>query len=235
LAVQIQGSGRHENSVSDLPVSALLAMTTLLRQQRHGPLIESRPVSAPSPISELLVAAAAGDGQAWGTIVERYQRLLWSVVRGYRLDESAAADVVQTVWLRLVENLNKIREPERLPSWLATTARNEALRVSRAQQRQTPTDFEFDLADPSLGELDDRLLDDELEVEVMAAFRQLKPEHQHLLRLLTTDPPLDYSTVAELWGRPQGSIGPTKGRCIEQILRIMGRHNELGTATGDQS
>lgn len=210
-------------------------MTTLLRQQRHGPLIESPPVTASSPISELLVAAAAGDGAAWSTIVERYQRLLWSVVRGYRLDESAAADVVQTVWLRLVENLSRIREPERLPSWLATTTRNEALRVSRAQQRQTPTDFEFDVADPSLGELDDRLLDDELEVEVMAAFRQLKPEHQHLLRLLTTDPPLDYSTVAELWGRPQGSIGPTKGRCIEQILRIMGRHQELGTATGDQS
>ena len=210
-------------------------MTTLLSHDRYGLSIESQPVTAPSPISELLVAAAAGDGQAWGTIVERYQRLLWSVVRGYRLDESAAADVVQTVWLRLVENLSRIREPERLPSWLATTARNEALRVSRAQQRQTPTEFEFDLADPSLGDLDDRLLNDELEVEVMAAFRQLKPEHQHLLRLLTTDPPLDYSTVAELWGRPQGSIGPTKGRCIEQILRIMGRHHDVGSATGDQS
>lgn len=192
-------------------------------------------MTAPSPISELIASAAAGDNGAWNEIVERYQRLLWSVVRGYRLDDASAADVVQTVWLRLVENLNRIREPERLPSWLATTARNEALRVSRTQQRQTPTDFEFDLADPSLGELDDKLLDNELEMEVMAAFRQLSPEHQHLMRLLSTDPPLDYSTVAELWGRPQGSIGPTKGRCIEQILRIMGRHPDLGTATGDQS
>ena len=57
----------------------------------------------------------------------------------------------------------------------------------------------------------------------MAAFRQLKPEHQHVLRLLTTDPPLAIRTWPKLWGRPQGSIGPLpRRRCIEQILRIMG-------------
>lgn len=184
--------------------------------------------------ADLLEAARSGDQLAWNDIVDRYQRLLWSVIRTYRLDAGSAADVVQTVWMRLVENLDRIREPERLGSWLATTARNEALRMSRSMQRQVPTEFEFDVIDIDFGELDDQLLENELEREVAAAFRQLRPEHQHLLRLLCVDPPLDYPTIAELWGRPQGSIGPTKGRCVEQMLRIMGRHPDLGNETGDQ-
>ncbi|MGQ0848964.1 MAG: RNA polymerase sigma factor [Actinomycetota bacterium] len=182
---------------------------------------------------ELLSSAAGGDQSAWNLLVERYERLLWSVVRGFRLDRGQAADVVQTVWLRLVENCARIREPDKLGSWLCTTARNEASRVYRAMQRQLPTEFDVDVVDLNIADLDDRLLEDELEVEVMSAFRQLKPEHQQLLRLLCTDPPLDYPTIAELWGRPQGSIGPTKGRCIEQMLRNMGRHHSLESHQGE--
>ncbi|HEY7565403.1 MAG TPA: sigma-70 family RNA polymerase sigma factor [Acidimicrobiia bacterium] len=190
-------------------------------------------MSAPST-AELLREAAAGERTAWDQIVERYQRLIWSVIRTYRLDPASAADVVQTVWLRLIENLGRIREPEKLGSWLATTARNEALRLSRSSQRMIPTGFETDVVAIDLAELDDRLLEDELQQEVMAAFRQLRPEHQQLLQLLCVDPPLDYPTIAELWGRPQGSIGPTKGRCIDQMLRIMGRHRDLGTQSGER-
>jgi RNA polymerase sigma factor (sigma-70 family) len=190
----------------------------------------TRPTNA-----DLLSGAASGDRQAWDQVVERYQRLIWSVIRTYRLDPASAADVVQTVWLRLIENLSRIREPDKLGSWLATTARNEALRLSRSSRRMVPTEFETDVVDIDLAELDDRLLEDELQQEVMAAFRQLRPEHQHLLRLLCVEPPLDYPTIAELWGRPQGSIGPTKARCVDQMLRIMGRHRDLGKQAGERA
>ena len=91
-------------------------------------------------LGELLQLAAAGDRAAWSTLVERYEGLLWGIARSHRLDESSASDVVQTTWLRLVEHIDGLRNPEALAGWLATTARNECLRVLRHQSRQVPTE-----------------------------------------------------------------------------------------------
>src|SRR5659263_468082 len=71
--------------------------------------------------AQLVAAAAGGDATAWRAIVERFEQLLWAVARGHRLGQSEAADVVQTTWLRLVENLDRIRDPDHLGAWLATT------------------------------------------------------------------------------------------------------------------
>jgi RNA polymerase sigma factor (sigma-70 family) len=174
--------------------------------------------------TELVDAASAGDSQAWGAIVDRYDRLVWSVVRGYRLDNATSADVCQTVWMRLVEHLDRIRDPERLPSWLCSTARNEALRVSRAQKRTIPSDFEYDMVDSSLPPLDEGLLKDEQLVDLVGGFGELDEDCQHLLRLLVADPPMDYDMISELIGRPKGSIGPTRARCLGKLRRILERH-----------
>jgi len=180
---------------------------------------------AERPNGDLLAAAADGDSQAWSEIVDRYERLVWSVVRGYRLDEAASSDVSQTVWLRLVENCDRIRDPERLPGWLATTARNEALRLVRANKRTIPSEFEFDLVDESLPDLDASLIKEERLRRLVEAFNEMGDDCQKLLRLLTTDPPLEYDAIAELIERPKGSIGPTRARCIEKLRRIMERHD----------
>ncbi len=174
------------------------------------------------PIADLLRAAAAGSRPAWDAIVERYGRLVWSVVRGFRLDDAAAADVTQTVWLRLVEHCDRIRDPERLPGWLAATARNEAMRVSNKQRRQIPSEFEFDIADDNTPAAIEHLVDFELRAAVLQAFAQLPEEGQQLLRLLCTDPPLDYQTIAEVMGRPVGSIGPTRARLLEKLRERVG-------------
>ena len=87
---------------------------------------------------ELLGRVVAGDEEAWNEVVDRYAGLVWSVARSFRLSSAATQDVVQTVWLRLAEHCTKIRQPDRLASWLATTTRNESLRVIRGNNRQTP-------------------------------------------------------------------------------------------------
>ena len=74
---------------------------------------------------------------------------MWSVIRGFRFDAATSEDVFQTVWQRPMENCGRIRDPERLAGWLATTTRNEALRVVRNQGRLIPSDFEYDVADPT--------------------------------------------------------------------------------------
>src|SRR5579862_4969584 len=78
-----------------------------------------------------LRAAAGGDAKAWDCLVERFNNLVWAVARSHRLSSADAADVSQTTWLRLVENLDRIQQPERLGAWLATTARRESLAAIR--------------------------------------------------------------------------------------------------------
>jgi RNA polymerase sigma factor (sigma-70 family) len=165
---------------------------------------------------ELLTLAKTGDKTAWSELVDRFSQMVWSMARSFRLDDADAKDVAQTVWLRLVENIDRIDDPERLPGWLATTCRREALRVQGLRNRVIPTEFEYDLPDdrPSLESM---LVEDEAAREVVAAFETLSEDCRQLLRLLTADPPLSYEEISELVGRPIGSLGPTRARCIERL------------------
>src|SRR5258705_49296 len=99
-------------------------------------LVRSRDMSE---VAELVRAAAEGDQAAWNGLVDRYNGLVWSVARSHRLAMADASDVVQTTWLRLVEHLGRLQDPERVGAWLATTARREALRALRHSARQVPT------------------------------------------------------------------------------------------------
>jgi DNA-directed RNA polymerase specialized sigma24 family protein len=84
----------------------------------------------------LVRRVAGGDKSAWEPLVERYKSLVWSIVRSYRFSDDDASDVVQTTWLRLVEHLDRIRDPDAVGTWLATTARNESLAHLRRKGRQ---------------------------------------------------------------------------------------------------
>jgi RNA polymerase sigma factor (sigma-70 family) len=170
----------------------------------------------------LLVLAANGDRGAWDALVDRFGQMVWSVARGFRLDEATAKDVAQTVWLKLVENIGSIKDPERLPGWLVTTCRREALRVAKASNRDVLTEFEYDVADPG-PTLDEMLIDDEENRIVVRAFQTLDGVCQQLLRLMTVEPVLSYEEIAEVTGRPIGSLGPTRARCLEKLKTAITR------------
>src|ERR1700716_3960402 len=91
-------------------------------------------------VSALVAAAAGGDEGAWSELVDHFAGLVWSVIRGYRMSAADAADVSQTTWLRLAEHIHKVREPERIGAWLATTAGRECLRMIRQSQGAVPSD-----------------------------------------------------------------------------------------------
>src|SRR4051794_12252141 len=103
----------------------------------HWVMVRSRHMAE---VAELVRAAAEGDKAAWERLVDRYNGLVWSVARSHRLSTVDASDVVQTTWLRLVENLSRLQDPERVGAWLATTARRESLRTLRHSARHVPTE-----------------------------------------------------------------------------------------------
>ena len=170
-------------------------------------------------LGELLQLAAAGDRAAWGALVDRYERLLWGIARSHRLDESSASDVVQTTWMRLVEHIDTLRNPDALAGWLATTARNECLRMLRHQSRQVPTEDDRIPSDTVPPVDDARLLEQERDAELWRAFATLSARCQSLLRLLTTEPAPSYEEIGAALGMAVGSIGPTRGRCLESLRK----------------
>ena len=66
-------------------------------------------------VSDLVARAKDGDRQAWDALVDRYAPLIWSICRRHRLGPADADDVAQSVWLRLVDQLDRVRDPAALP------------------------------------------------------------------------------------------------------------------------
>ena len=171
-------------------------------------------------LPEMVEAASSGDREAWRWLVKRYAPLVVGVASQYRLGPDDAADVSQSVWLKLVEHLGDIREPRALPGWIATTTRNEALRVLQSRRRTVSVDpqvgFALDDAADHVG-LDEEMLRDEQHHALREGLRELRPQHRDLLILLLADPPLSYNEISRRLGMPIGSIGPTRARSLEAL------------------
>jgi RNA polymerase sigma factor (sigma-70 family) len=188
-----------------------------------APMTTARHDDGAVDVGSLVRRAAAGDKSAWERLVGQYSRLIWAMTRDFKLPESDAADVVQATWLRLLEHIGRIEYPDRIASWLATTARHECLRHLAASKRVMLVDDHdaaFGGAAAHQPEIDERLLAEERAQAVREAVAALPTRSRQLLELLMADPPVSYTEISDQLGLPIGSIGPTRGRCLER-LRLM--------------
>ena len=175
-------------------------------------------------LTGLVRSASAGDRTAWERLVDQYSRLLWAMTRDFKLAESDAADVVQATWLRLLEHIDRIEYPERIGSWLATTARHECLRHLAAGKRVMVVQDDHDAFSDAVShqpDVDERLLADERAQAVRDALSTLPSRSQRLLEMLMADPPISYTEISDQLGVPIGSIGPTRGRCLERLRLVL--------------
>ena len=172
------------------------------------------------PITDLVTRARHGDQRAWDDLVERYAPLVWSICHRYQLKSADAEDVHQTVWLLLVSQLNKIRDPVALPGWLATTTRRECVRVLRAARGPhadgSGPDVET-IPDQQAEMADQELLVAERHAALREALARLPPGCQRLIGKLIEDPPLTYAQISASLSIPVGSIGPLRGRCLDRL------------------
>ncbi|MFI7602994.1 RNA polymerase sigma factor [Actinoplanes sp. NPDC049681] len=169
-------------------------------------------------IRQLIVAAQAGDRSACGRLIERFEALVWWTVRTFRLPEADAEDAVQNTWLRMVEHLGDLREPERLAGWLATVARRECLQLLRQGRREiVGLDQQPDRPDEREPQPEraavDRSMNDLLwrHVDKLPA-----PARTLLVTLSATNAP-GYAEFARNHDMPIGSIGPTRMRSLRKL------------------
>ena len=179
-------------------------------------------MSEDPPVTDLVTRAANGDKQAWDALVERYAPLIWSICRRHQLGDADADDIGQAVWLQLVSHLDRIRNPAALAGWLATTTRRECIKARRQERGSQAIRHMLDaetIPDEHAGTAEQELLLTERHAALREAFSRLPPDCQRLIALLAEDPPVPYAQISATLGIPVGSIGPSRGRCLDKLRR----------------
>lgn len=178
---------------------------------------------------ELVLACRRGDERAWEALILRFQRLVYSIPRRAGLDEDLAAEVFQGVFATLVEHLDRIGQPARVGAWLVTTARRETWRVSRRERGAWSwpageADGEHEAEQVPDGEPlpEETLLRLEEQHRMRTAVAALDDRCRRLITLLfyRAEPP-PYAAIAAQLGVPEGSIGPTRARCLQKLRRLL--------------
>lgn len=166
----------------------------------------------------LVDAAATGDHAAYAELVRRFDPHLRAIARSYRLSGADVDDVVQATWLRLLERIDDIRNPDAIHGWLGTTTRRMALDLIGRRRREQITD------DPTLGDG----ADDGPEAAVLAherrdvlagALETLPERHRRLMAAFAADPSIEYQEISERLSMPIGSIGPIRARSLARLAR----------------
>lgn len=171
--------------------------------------------------TEIWKRVVAGDNRAWGELVDRYEALVFSVARRVGLEVAEAEDCAQNVWLSLYKNRQTIRDAERIPGWLARTARRRAIRMARRADRLrtdglSPSQVTQDVLP------DHELLRLERQSIVEAAIECLDPRCRKLIRALFYSPAeKSYRQIARDLGVKPNSLGPIRSRCLSRLRRLL--------------
>jgi RNA polymerase sigma factor (sigma-70 family) len=182
---------------------------------------------------QLVLACQRGDEAAWEQLVARYKRLIYAVPRRAGLDEDLAAEVFQRVLIALLEFIDRIEQPARISTWLVTTARRETWRTGKRERAAAEAisldvddeDEQSDIPDDA-PPLDETLLRLERQHIIRTAIGSLDGRCRELLTLLFYHPDSPpYAEIAVTLGIKEGSIGPTRARCLSKLLRML---DEMG-------
>lgn len=174
--------------------------------------------------AELVRRCQEGEEAAWRQLVRRYERLVYTVPRRAGLTPEQAADVFQAVFSRLFNALDRLEDGARVRAWLVTTARRETLRLLEDAGPPLVADGEEVLAGlADDGPLPEQLLDALQRQDcVRRAVARLDDKSRRFVELVfLQDEPPSYEEISATLGIPQGSIGPTRARCLAKLRALL--------------
>lgn len=168
----------------------------------------------------LLKLCQLGNDEAWRALVAKYERLVYSVPLRNGLSRDEAADVFQSTFLSLYQQLDRISSERSIGRWLAVVAARETYRIKRLQQKVA-----------QLENLDEQLIVDEDRAHqesqqlaqahaVRAGLGRLADRCRMLLSRLYLDQ-ASYQDVAAEMNMPVGTIGPTRARCLQKLKQLL--------------
>lgn len=163
------------------------------------------------------------DDHAWSELVASFNGQMWAVARAAGLGAADAADAVQGAWLRLVESVDRIRDPRAVGAWLMTTTRREALRLGRRAGQEFPADPPDLYEHPTLSVPDPtaEIVEADYGRTLWSRVSRLSEPCRTMLRLFALNPDVRYAQVAARMHLPVGSVGPTRARCSAKLRTLL--------------
>jgi RNA polymerase sigma factor (sigma-70 family) len=182
-------------------------------------MLHHQPIAgaAADRLEHVVVAAGKGDETAWSAIVLRFRGRVMRVARSHGLNPYQADDVAQETWLRLYRSIESVRDPLSLGAWIETTARRESLRTIVSRRREELTGEEIGVERGAEDDVDDVL--EERREALARGLAKLNGRQRALIESLVAEPAPSYAELSARMGIPIGSIGPTRGRCVERLRR----------------
>ena len=182
----------------------------------RAPELSLRGAHGPDSDTELVNACRAGDQEAWELLVARYERLVFSVALRNGVTRDEAADITQMTFIALLESIEKLRDEQRVASWLMSVARRLAWRQRRRNERER-------LGCEPVSWAEDAIVAWERAAVIHEGVQRLGRSCQDLILALYFDPAApSYAAVAQRLGRPIGGIGPLRARCLERLRALLG-------------
>ncbi len=185
----------------------------------------------------LVGLARAGDQEAFGTLVRRHQRQVFSLAVRMLNDPDEASEATQEVFLSAWQSLKSFRGDARFGTWLYRIAYNYCLKASITKQRDRSARAEL-AAQSAREHTPERLVSDEharlAEGELRDAVRveiaNLPPKYRSVL-LLRHVQELSYEEMAEILRVP---IGTVKTQLFRARSLLKERLEEIGRAGSER-
>ena len=178
--------------------------------------------------AELVKLCRNGDQSAWDQLVNRYQRLIYAIPRRAGLSDEQAADVFQEVFLTLLQKIDEIEQPDRIRSWIVTTAKFKTWAVVRSGKGlyspETEEEMEAEMADlrDTSPLADDMLIELEEQHLIRAAMLELEERCQKILSMIyLREPAASYAEVAAAIDVGETSISPLRSRCLKKLEKLL--------------
>jgi RNA polymerase sigma-70 factor (ECF subfamily) len=182
--------------------------------QSHQPFAASRVVSEDGDDAAIVARCLEGDIQAFGTLVERYQRVLYNLSLRMTGSPEDARDASQTAFLKAWEKLASFDPQYRFFSWIYRIAVNECLNQLNRRRRVEPLDTHLEL--PSGEDASSTLRAREASERVQAALLRLTPEHREVV-ILRHFLEMPYGEIADTLTIPEKTV---KSRLYEARQRL---------------
>ena len=180
--------------------------------------------------ADLIRRCRDGDQAAWESLVDRYQRLIFTIPRRAGLSDEQATDVFQEVFLTLFEKIDAIEQPERIRSWIVTTAKYKTWAVVRGVKGlySPATDAEMEMEMANIADTsalaDDVLIELEEQHMIRTALAKLEDRCRQILSMIyLSEPAASYVEVAAAIGVGEKSISPLRSRCLKKLKDILSK------------
>jgi RNA polymerase sigma factor (sigma-70 family) len=166
-------------------------------------------------------AYLSGERERLSQLVDLVTPVLWSAARSQGGSQQVCEDAIQTAFLQLVDRAESIHEPAAVLGWLVVVVKREVWRLARGARRELGVDEVPEAPAQSLDPESQSILSERQRV-LWKHVQTLSPRCQELIRVIAFADRPDYAAIAQSLGMPVGSIGPTRGRCLQKLRTTLG-------------